>query len=149
MREFSTAVKRAQREAAEDQPEEAIEFKVDGETLRAFPPSEGQFAMIASVMTDYARTSDQIAATINFVFGLLDDDSRVHLKRRLFDREDPFGTDEVMEIMDYLIEEWSGRPTERPSGSTSSPPSAGRRSTAHSRRKASTRSVSPSTASAT
>jgi hypothetical protein len=148
MREFATALKRSNEE------ETYVEFKIagfsyeeDGETVvladdatvRAYAPTDGQLVMVASNFTDTADNMQKVAAAINFFTGTLDEDSLVYVKRRLLDRHDPFGVEEVTEILEWLLEEWSARPTKSSSGSSASPVATGRRSTGSARRPALTR----------
>jgi hypothetical protein len=105
--------------------------------------------MALLLSTDMLPTPDRVSIGVNLFFNLLRDarDSDF-FRTRMFDRADPFGANEIAEIVQALIEEWSGDPTQESSDSTQSPPSTGASSTAPSRRKASTRSSSAQTASA-
>ena len=144
MREFVTAAK-----AADEEQPVPIEFQVDGHPMRAYPPTEGQIAVVMASLTDYTSDADKMAAIINFFVGVLDDDSHVTLVRRLMDRNDPFGFVELNEIMEWLMSEWSARPTKQPSDFTPSRQSAGRKSTGRVHSRGSTPSGSVPIASAT
>lgn len=124
MREFTTAV-----EQATADPEAPIEFLLDGTKVKAFKPSDGQFAMFMASTARHTSDSEQVAGVINFFLGLLDRDGQQYVSAKLLDREDPFGIHQVQEIMEWLAEEWAARPTQQPSGSTESPPSTGLSST--------------------
>lgn len=148
MKEFLTAVK-----TAADSPD-AIEgaplpFKVDGKDFLAEPPTEGQIAAMLSGASDMSSTSEKVASALNFFFSVLHDDDVAYFKRRLFDRDDPFGAGEIAEIVAWLVEEWAGRPTKQPSDYTPSQQNGGPRSTGQRRHKASTHSSSGQIASAT
>jgi len=145
MKEFTTAAKAA---VAEDD-DGVITFMVDDLEVKAYQPSSGQMAMVYQALSDYNSDQRKVAGIIDFFFGLLDNDAEQALGRRLLSREDPFDLDQVTEIISWLVEEWAGRPTQSSSGSTRSPTPIGPKSTATSRNGGSTRSRSPSTASAT
>lgn len=139
MREFTTAARRAAPSAIEGA--EPIEFNLDGDVFTAYPPSPGQLALLISAQADSREVTESIAAVIDFLNGILDEDAQAVFRRRLLDREDPFDFDSVNEIVEGLIEEWSARPTQPSSDSPSLPKTAGSRSTAKPRSKAVKRST--------
>lgn len=108
---------------------EPIEFTLDDETFKAYPPTPAQFAYHVREQS-HRDTSRRIASVINFLDGLLDEQGRDRFAERLLDRDDPFGLDDVNNIIAGLIEEWTANPTEPPSSSAQSPSTAGKRSTA-------------------
>lgn len=126
MREFTTAANEA---ASGDEPDKGIPFMVDGFECRAFKPQDGQLAVLMATTGRHSSNEEQIAGLINFFVAVLNDESHGYIVSKLLDRRDKFGLDEVQDIMEWLIEEWSGRPTRSPSGSTSSPESVGPKST--------------------
>ena len=139
MREFVTAAKAVQDDG--DTFGRDTMMKVDGREVWFMPATEGQMALLLS--TDMLPTTDRISIGVNLFFGLLRDDrDSDHFRGRMFDRKDPFGAGEIAEIVQALIEEWSGDPTQESSDSTGSPPPTGESSTAPVRRKGSTRSSS-------
>lgn len=139
MREFVTAAKAVGDEG--DTFGHDTEIKIDGRTVRFLPATEGQMALLLS--TDMLPTTDRISIGVNLFFNLLRDDTDSdYFRARMFDRKDPFGAGEIAEIVQSLIEEWSGDPTQESSDSTPSPPSTGESSTARAPRKASTPSSS-------
>jgi hypothetical protein len=145
VKEFTTAAKAA----VSDDDDAVVEFTVDGLEVKAYQPSSGQMAMVYQALSDYNSDQRKVAGIIDFFFGLLDENVQQVLGKRLLSREDPFDLDQVTEILSWLVEEWAGRPTQSSSGSTRSPTPIGPKSTATSRNGGSTRSRSPSTASAT
>lgn len=126
MREFNTAVKEV---TEPEEQEQGMPFAVDGVMCRAFRPSDGQLAVLMASTGRHSSTQEQIAGLINFFVAVLDEDSHTYIVNKLLDRKDPFGLEKVQEIMEWMVEEWSGRPTQQPSASTPSPPSAGQNST--------------------
>lgn len=141
VKEFTTALK----ELTEPQDEEGWDFTVDGQVLHAYPPDPAQLAVLMASTGRHTQIHTQIAGTINFFVEVMDEASAGYLERRLLDRNDPFGLEEVTEIMEWMIEEWTGRPTQPPSVSTRSRRSGGPKSTPRTTR--STSSSTPATAS--
>ena len=138
MKEFTTAAKAVIDEG--DTFGHEITTKVDGYEVTFMPCTEGQMAMLLG--TDGVPIHEKIATAINFFFGVLKDARDVdHFKQRLWDRSDPFGPGDVSEIVQELIEEWSGNPTQSSSDSTGSQPSTGASSTGSTPDGASTRSA--------
>jgi hypothetical protein len=127
-REFKTAARKTKPTVFDDA--EPLTFSIDGEEFTAYPPSAGQMAMLIAAQADSRDASESIAAIIDFLDGILDEDAQAMYRRRLLDREDPFDFDTVNDIVEGLVEEWSARPTKSPSASSSSRRSAGSRSTA-------------------
>lgn len=131
MKEFTTAARRTAPTAIEGA--EPITFSVDGIEYMAYPPSPGQLALLISAQAKNREPEESIAAIIDFLDGILDENAQADFRRRLLDRDDPFDFDNVETIMEGLIEEWSARPTKSPSASSSSPANGGRKSTARRR----------------
>jgi hypothetical protein len=135
---FTTAIKeRVEPEIGEDgEPieEGLLSFELDGEPMEAHKPSEEQFALLMHAAGTYTSTKDAIAGFIDFVFNVMDTHYAQHLRSRLLDRNDDFGLDEIEDMVSWMVEEWTGRPMKRRSGSTSSPRSTGPRSTSRSKR---------------
>jgi hypothetical protein len=126
MREFVTAVKELEKG---EEPDKGYSFKVDGKELKFFKPTESQFAIYVAQTGRHSSIPDKIAGVIDFFINVMDRPSHEHLVARLMDREDPFGLDQVEEIIQWMIEEWSGNPTEQSSDSTPSRQSTGDSST--------------------
>jgi hypothetical protein len=143
MKEFTTAA--ADIPAPEADPQDthealySLEFTLvreysDGrppeKTLcRARKPKDGQLAVLMATSSRHSSTSEQIAGYINFFVAVLDDFSHTYVVSRLLDSDDEFGIDEVQDIMEWMVEEWSGRPTQSPSVSAQSHSNGGQKST--------------------
>jgi len=125
LKEFVTAAEDAARENAD----EGMEFSVDGVMCRCYRPKDGQLAVLMATTSRHSSQQEMIAGIINFFVAVLDEESHNYVVGRLLDRTDPFGIEQVQQIMNWMIEEWSGRPTPSPSVSTQSQRSGGRRST--------------------
>lgn len=126
MKEFVTAVKAGGRDVSED-----ITVKVDDREITFLSPSQEQMAILIASVSATGDNLQGIAEIINVFFDLVDgtEDHR-WLRHRLFDRDDEFSVTEVTDILLYLIEEWTGRPTRQPSDYLPSRKPGGRRSTA-------------------
>jgi hypothetical protein len=140
MREFVTAVK-----AATEPVEQGEEFTIDSHPVRCFKPTEGQVAIYMAESGRHSTDNDRTAAVINFFMGLFEPDDQAYLANRLLDRDDAFGLGQISEILNAMMEDWSGRPTQPSTGSTPSRSKGGRRSTRPTQQ--STLSASPSIAS--
>ena len=114
MREFTTAVNEKRRA---EEAEDFIEFKIDGQAIKAYRPTPSQMAWAITATGRYTTLHDKIAGVIDFFVGVLDENSRTYVVNRLLDRDDDFGFEQVEEIIRFLTEEWSGRPTKQPSDS--------------------------------
>jgi hypothetical protein len=153
MKQFLTAAKEAAGET-----EEYLEFEVGrlndkGETIeiekcKAYKPSSGQIAMLmATTQARHLPEAEKVAGIINFFVEILDEESHSLIVSRLLNHRDPFGLDDVEEIIWWMMEEWSGNPTGSSSASTPSQTTAGPTSTPPT--PTPTSSGSPFTASAT
>lgn len=100
------------------------------QVLTYFKPTDGQYMVFMAATGRHASETDRMGATIDFFVGLFDKAGQTYLVNRLLDRDDPFGGDNVTEIMGAITEDWTGRPTQPPSASSRSRTSGGRRSTA-------------------
>lgn len=115
MKEYTTAVIDKITEGDDDA--NATKFKIDGREVTAYKPDDAMIAIIISRTGTRASAGEVGAAAIDLFYSVLDDASARWIEGRLFDRKDPFGLEEILEILKDLIAEWTGRPTEQPSAS--------------------------------
>jgi len=109
MKEFKTAaVATTEAEGAE---EKGTKFKVDGRECTAFRPTGGQLAVLMAETSRHRSLSDQIAGVLNFFDAVLDRDSSQYLSAKLLERGNGFEIEQVQDILEWLMEEWTGRPT--------------------------------------
>ena len=127
VREFITAVKQSE-EGTEEEP---LVFRVEenGPELRAYKPTEGQFALLVMSLGRHASNMDQAAGIIDFFINVLDEESERYVVQRMMGRQNIIPLSKIVEIMEWLTEEWGGRPFPSASASTSSPPRGGKKST--------------------
>jgi hypothetical protein len=125
MREFVTAAQKTD----ETEEEASFIFTVDGHELRAYQPTEGQFALLMMVMGRHASNVDQFAGVIDFFIQVLDEPSQRYVIDRMMSRVDIIPMETIVEIMEAMIEEWGGRPFQKASGSTPSRAKGGKKST--------------------
>jgi hypothetical protein len=124
MKEFVTAIEQ-QHPDDEDVP---LLFKIDDHECKAYMPTDGQIAMTMASLGRHTSDMTKMAGVIDFFVAVLDEDSHNYVVNRLMDREDPLRLEKVEEVITWLMEEWSGRPTRLPSVSTRSQPSGGQKS---------------------
>lgn len=138
--EFDTAVARVR--TADEAPEVApfvftiverdpdTDAVVDRVELRAFEPAEGQFVvMVTDVLGRKSNMSSKISGIVDFFTEILDEPSKEYVVGRLLDRDDPFGVSDLQPIIEWLIGEWSGRPTKSPTDFAPSRKTGGQSST--------------------
>jgi hypothetical protein len=113
IKSFTTAVDSVPESAFEDA--EPLEFDLDGETFTAYPPTGGQLALVMASVGKHSQAVERVVAIIDFFDSLLDDEGQARIRERLMDRDDSFDLENVEAILDYLVKEWSARPTKRPS----------------------------------
>lgn len=111
-------------------------------------PDTGEIVML---LTDTqgrrANLSQRLAALVDFMTEVLDEPSQEYVVQRMLDPKDAFGLEDLTPILEWMIEEFGGRPTRQPSDYLPSRKTAGRSSTQ--RTSKSTSSRSRSTASST
>jgi protein-tyrosine-phosphatase len=127
MREFVTAAEQADETGVD---EADLIFTLDGEELRAFKPTEGQFALLMMAMGRHVAQTEQISGVLDFFINMLDAPSQRYVMNRMASRDDVIATATIVEILEWMIEEWGGRPFPKPSASTSSRRKGGKKSTA-------------------
>ena len=106
MKEFTTAATRGKPGVGNPVP---IEFKVDDDVLTARAPTTGQVALFISHGRGGGIAS--IESLFEFFSDILDDDDWKVMEGKLRDGMD---VELLAEISNYLIGEWSGRPTSSP-----------------------------------
>lgn len=124
MRQFHTAVKAHDKN--EDSIGSVVQFEIDGQPFTATGPNSTQLAVyLAEVGGFSVETKDRVSAGINFFLDRFSGDDRRYFQRRLMDRTDSFDFQDVTDIIEWLTEEWSARPTQSPSDSLEWPQPAG------------------------
>jgi hypothetical protein len=141
LKSFSTPRSRTDRE-------KVVEFDLDGTLLTARRPKTATFLALAE-FSDGGNGWDQMHAVRTFMEESLEPESRTHVQDRLADPDDEFDLEDIVPIVNWMVTEFSTRPTSRPSGSPPPRKRTGKASTARSRSKASTPSDSPSPDSST
>ena len=128
MKEFTTAVEDIAAEDAGEAPEEQpIEFKLDGRVMHAYPPTDGQLAFMLASLGRGQTDEGRFASMINVMLECLRDDDKDWFESRLLTRDPKkrIGAKTIEAVFEHLMEEWFARPTQPPSDSAPSLPSAG------------------------
>lgn len=113
MKQFRTEKERAQ----------PIVFAIDADEFEWTPPKQAGLLLdtiglgVDRERLDDARM-DQVRAQIDWVSSGLHPDDRDLLLDRLRDPDDSFDVDQLVEVMKWLIEQTTARPTRRPSASS-------------------------------
>jgi hypothetical protein len=132
MKSFSTAAKATAHE--KDLPiGPDVPFQMEDaqdRTFTAATPTGPQLALFLAAFGDTADLSTRVVDTLNFFTSRFNREDAAYFKRRLNDPDDVFDFEMMSEILSFLIEEWSGRPTISPSDSAQWPTSTGNGSTA-------------------
>ena len=132
MKEFVRSAKQ------EDSPvgDEPLQFTVGGDVFTVYPPTTAMFALFMASQSDTREPTDQIAGLVDFLDNMLSPEDRIMFRQRLLDREHPLEFSMLEDIVGWLVEEWSARPTKSQQDSSSPPVSTGRKSTAKPRSRA-------------
>jgi len=126
VKEFITAVVEAH------DPEEAEDgwsIKLDDREMKFYKPTDGQFAIYMATTGKFASDQQRMAAMIDMFVNVFDKEDQVYIIERMLNREDPLPMETVQEMIEYMVEEWTGRPTQPSSVSTPSRKNGGRKST--------------------
>ena len=106
------------------------QFEYGGREVTAHSPTAPQLALFLAAFGDTADMGSRVVDTLNFFNSRFSREDAAYFKRRLNDPDDPYDFAKMSEILSWLIEEWSGRPTISPSESVSLPTPTGNGSTA-------------------
>lgn len=126
MKEFTTAAKSATSELLGGTV--IIEFKLNGRVLSMEPPTSGQFAYLIAMQAEGIDPSEQVAGLFDFVSLLMSEDDYHYLRGLL--RDGSLDMTQFLEIIEWLVEQWSAVPTMPAPASSSPRRSTGRSSTA-------------------
>lgn len=125
MLEFTTAVEELEAEQAD------LEYtygplKVDGKEMFFRKPEEGEYAVLLASTGRFAPIGEKVGAAVNLFNDVFAEDDASYLIGRLMDPTDKqFNFVLVAQFLQGMIEEWTGRPTQRSHGSTPKRPKTG------------------------
>lgn len=113
---FTTAVADAQAEiVGVDYP---YDFDLDGLTVQFRKPGEGEGVMLAVAMGPHRPRIERVGAVIDVFARVLEPGVKNKVIDRLLNPDDPFGPDQMFGlngedgILAYMLECWSGHPTD-------------------------------------
>lgn len=141
MREFGDAARAARKD---DSGEPGIEVKILDREIFIEYPGAAQLGWLTAQLSMAQTPLHSVGAIINFVAALMEDEDARHLQRALLNPRSGFGPEELQELAEYLVEEWSGNPTNESPVSSRRPATTGASSTVRQRKSQSTRSASRS-----
>lgn len=146
MKQFGSIAKAAAQKHKRDE-EDYLEYLIVDRKVKFYYPGAGALAYVGLVEASAESNLMVAGAYINFVISLVEESDGKYIKRQLLDHASGFDIDDLTDLIEELLDQWSAHPSKP--GSDSSPTSVptGRPSTAASRRAGSTRSTSRSTAS--
>jgi hypothetical protein len=139
MKEFTTAV-----EEHEYNDKDVLELAIDGHELFANRPTDGQIALTMASMGRFSDDTTRMAAIIDFFVSVFDDESHTYIVERLMSREDPLDLLTIEQMLRWMLEEWTGNPTQSPSVSTPSRGNGGPKSRPRTTKSTSSRSIAAS-----
>lgn len=117
-------------------------FKVGDDEFTAYPPTTAMFALFMASQSDTREVQDKVAGLVDFLDQLIDEEQRITFHRALLDRDHPLSFTMLQDIVEWLVEEWSARPTQESSDSSPQQRTGGRTSTGKRRSTAKSSSVS-------
>lgn len=113
IKQFGSAVKEADKNVDAQPP---IKVKIVERTISIHFPGTGQATYLAMAVADIdPEDIISIGRLINFVASMIDEDDRGYFRSCLLDTKVDFEAEHVMELAEYVVEQWSNRPTEKPS----------------------------------
>lgn len=106
----------ATREVDDGKP---VEFELDGRTMKAYPPTDGQLIFLMASHGRGQTNNGRFSSSVNVILECLDEDDKDHMESRLLSRKNRIDPDVLEEIFEHLTEEWFGsdHPTPPSSGS--------------------------------
>lgn len=93
------------KKARDDEP---VTFTLDERTYTAHRPKQSVFVALAAAA---GNTVEQIKVVPRFIDASLEPADRAHIAARLRDPDDDLDIDDLVPIFNYLMEEFTGRPT--------------------------------------
>jgi hypothetical protein len=142
IRSFGDAVKAAER--AEEDVQPPVTVDILGREIVLEYPGSGQVVFMTAALAGNDGDITQVGEVVQFIYHLVSDEDQQYIKSKLLDRYSGFDGEAVIELIEYVTEEWSSRPTRSASSSSPSRRATGASSTAGARRKVSTSSTSRS-----
>jgi len=110
-----------------------IEFTLDEYEMVASPPTAGQLAMFLA--SNKMGGIEAIQGMFDFVDVVLNDDDYKIVRGLVMDGTADIGT--LVDMISWMVEEWSARPTKSSPASSASQKTTGRQSTVNARSKGS------------
>src|SRR6187431_2181864 len=126
IKQFGDAARKGRDDGAED---DIIVVKILDRDVTLHSPGSGSLAYLAMSIAGAGNDLVQLGQTINFIMSIFEDDDARWVRGLLLDRESGFDAEDIMDLAIYVVEEWSGRPTNPSTGSSPSSRATGARTT--------------------
>lgn len=94
-------------EEVEDDPDDVLEFQIDGQTCYAVKPDDGAWILLIRSLGSSKTWVDRIEAIMSIVDDTFDDASKFYVYARLRARNDKFDTNMLADIVTKLVEKWT------------------------------------------
>lgn len=109
------------REEAVEETEPYAEFELDGRTMRAYQPTDGQLVFMLASLGRGQSSESRFASIINIMMESLRGPDQDYLEGRLLTRNsNRLPVEQIESIFEYLTEEWFGDPSQSQSDSAES-----------------------------
>lgn len=135
-------------ESEQEADVESVTFKHWGKDVTFFRPSEGQQMLMLSLGGRNTISTKAASKFVSLFVALGDDETQTYLEDLMEDRRSGFTLKSkggLFDIWEQLMEHWSGKDSQKQSGSAKSASRTGATSTGSTRRRASTSRSSRST----
>lgn len=94
----STEKDRAAEGVGEERP-----FEIDGEVYVAHRPVDETFVLLSTASATSTPQADRLAAIVEFVAAVVDEDDFLRLRARLKDPKDNFGFNDLISVMEKVV----------------------------------------------
>lgn len=139
--EFGRAIEEAIADEASQERTVFTTVTISKRDIALYEPSAGSLAYMVTIAESYGEEDavQLVGTLLTFIGDMMDPDDRRHVMRAI--RTGALGNDDILDLFTAIVEGLAGRPTQSSTGSSPSRRTTGQRSTAASRRVASTPSA--------
>jgi hypothetical protein len=84
-----------------------LRFTIDGERFEATKPKDDAFVFLTTAAARSTPMGERMAAIIQFVDHALTEESGIRVRDRLLDRDDDFGFEDLLDILQKIVKHWT------------------------------------------